>query len=331
LSLVMNQALGPPATALVADIGGTNARFAIAELGASGLSHVMQFPCTSHRGLDAAIRHYLDQVGVRPTHACIAVAGPVTDEEIAFTNSDWSFTTSGLRRELGLEGLLVINDFHAFALALPDLAPHELHQIGGVTHQEHGTKVAIGVGTGTGVAALVWTPSGWHAIPSEGGHSSLACDTAEDFALAERVRAGLPHLSVERILSGPGIGNLYRAIASSRGRNVETLIPDEVVTRALAETDDIAVETLQRFVRWFGSFAADTALMFGAKGGVYLGGGITPRILDLLRPSLFREAFEAKGRMKDYLAPIPVYAVLAEYLALRGAAIHASQAFSPAP
>jgi glucokinase len=255
----------------------------------------------------------------------------VTDEEIAFTNSDWSFTTGGLRRDLGFEGLLVINDFHAFALALPGLAPHELCQIGGVTHQERGTKVAIGVGTGTGVAALVWTPNGWHGIPGEGGHSSLACDTAEDFALAERVRAGRPHLSVERILSGPGIGNLYQAIASSRGRNVETLIPDEVLTRALAETDDIAVETLQRFVRWFGSFAANAALMFGAKGGVYLGGGITPRILDLLRRAPFREAFEAKGRMKDYLAPIPVYAVLAEHPALRGAAVHASQIFSPAP
>jgi len=326
----MDQALERPATALVADIGGTNARFAIGELAGLKLSHVMQFPCKSHRGPDAAIRFYLDQVGARPTHACIAVAAPVMDEEIVFTNSPWSFTTSALRRDLGFEGLLVINDFHAFALALPDLAPHELCQIGGVTHQEHGTKVAIGLGTGTGVAALVWTSSGWNAIPSQGGHISFACDTAEDFALAERLRAGRTHLSVERILSGPGVSGLYRAIASSRGLDADTLIPDEILTRALAGTDALAVETLRLFVRWFGSFAADAALMFGAKGGVYLGGGIAPRILDLLRSGPFREAFEAKGRMKNYLAPIPVYAVLAEHAALRGAAIQASLTFLPA-
>lgn len=326
----MDQALGPPATALVADIGGTNARFALAELGGSGLSHVMQFPCISHRGLDAAIRFYLDQFGVRPSHACIAVAAPVTDEEIAFTNSDWSFTTSALRRDLGFEEFLVINDFHAFALALPELAPHELCQIGGVTHQERGTKVAIGPGTGTGVAALVWTSSGWNAIASEGGHTSFAWDTAEDFVLAEKIRAGRTHLSVERILSGPGVSNLYQALASSRGLDADTLLPDEVLARALAGNDALAVETLRLFVRWFGSFAGDAALMFGANGGVYLGGGIAPRILDLLRSGPFREAFEAKGRMRNYLAPIPVYAVLAEHAALRGAAIHASLTFLPA-
>jgi glucokinase len=326
----MDQALRAPATALVADIGGTNARFAIAELVEPRLSHVMQFPCESHQGPEAAIRHYLDQVGARPSHACIAVAGPVTDEEIVFTNSPWSFTTSTFRRTLGFEGLEVINDFHAFALALPDLAPHELCQIGGVTHQEHGTKVAVGLGTGTGVAALVWTPSGWTAIPSEGGHVSFPCDTAEDFALAEKIRAGRTHLSVDRILSGPGMSSLYQAIASSRGLAADRLMPDEVLTRALGGTDAVAVEALRRFVRWFGNFAADAALMFGAKGGVYLGGGIAPRILDLLRSGTFREAFEAKGRMKNYLAPIPVYAVLAEHAALRGAAVHASMTFLPA-
>jgi len=180
------------------------------------------------------------------------------------------------------------------------------------------------------VAALVWTSSGWNAIPSQGGHISFACDTAEDFALAERLRAGRTHLSVERILSGPGVSGLYQAIASSRGLDAGALIPDEVLTRALAGTDALAVETLRLFVRWFGSFAADAALMFGAKGGVYLGGGIAPRILDLLHSGPFREAFEAKGRMKDYLVPIPVYAVLAEHAALRGAAIQASQTFLPA-
>ena len=326
----MDQALGLPATALVADLGGTNARFAIAELATLGISQVMQFPCTSHRGPDAAIRSYLDQVGARPTHACIAVAAPVMGEEIVFTNSPWSFTTSTLCRDLGFEKILVLNDFQAFALALPDLAPHELCQIGGLAPQERGTKVAIGLGTGTGVAALVWTPSGWIAVPSEGGHIAFACHTAEDFALADRLRADRTHLSVERVLSGSGVPDLYRAVAASHGSSPETLVPDEVLTRALASTDPIAVETLDLFIRWFGSFAADAALMFGARGGVYLGGGIAPRILKLVRSGPFREAFEAKGRMRDYLASIPIYAVLAEYATLRGAAIEAALTFSPA-
>lgn len=319
----MDQSLRLPATALVADLGGTNARFAIADLKTLELSHLRQFPCATHPGPGAAIRSYLDEVGTKPTHASLAVAAPVTGEEIVFTNSRWSFTTTTLCRDVGFEKLLVLNDFQALALALPDLRKDELRQIGGAEPGLQDTKIAIGVGTGTGMAALVWSPSGWVAVPSEGGHVSFACHAAQDFALAEILRAGRSHLSVERILSGPGVGDLYRAVAAQRGLKAEELAPNDILTRALARSDALAVETLHLFVQWFGRFAGDAALLFGARGGVYLGGGITPRILQLLRTELFREAFEGKGRMKKYLAPIPVYAVLAEYATLRGAAIAA--------
>jgi glucokinase len=319
----MDQASGLTEPILVADLGGTNARFAIAERVSPELANVVQFPCAAHHGPEAAIRSYLAQIDAKPEYASIAVAAPVTGDDIVFTNSVWSFTISALRRNLGFKHLFVLNDFEAFALALPSLGANEILQIGGIEPQPSGTKVAIGIGTGTGMAALVSSPSGWVVVPSEGGHASFAPHTAEEFALAERLRLDRSHLSVERVLSGPGLSALYRAVAASHGVEAEALVPNDVLTRALSRTDPIAVEVLTFFVRCLGRFAGDAALAFGARGGVYLGGGIAPRILDLLETGSFRDAFEDKGRMKRYLAPIPVYAVLAEHATLRGAAIGA--------
>ena len=319
----MDQALGLPEAILVADLGGTNARFAIAELASLTLSHVIQFPCQMHRGPEAAIRAYLEQVDATPKYASIAIAAPVTGDDVVFTNSYWSFKIGALCRDLGFNDVRVLNDFEAFALALPSLGSQEVLQIGGTEPQMRGTKVAIGVGTGTGMAALVWSPAGWVAVPSEGGHASFACQTAEDFALAEELRMDRSHLSAERILSGPGVSALHQAVAALHGVEVEALEPNDVLTRGLAGADALAVEALRFFVRCLGRFAGDAALTFGARGGVYLGGGITPRILDLLKAGPFRDAFEDKGRMRGYLAPIPIYAVLAEHATLRGAAIGA--------
>ena len=307
--------------ALVGDIGGTNARFAIADLSTFELSQIVQFPCSSHSGPAAAIHAYLGQIGRRADYACLAVAAPVTDEMITFTNSNWSFTKSALRQDLGLKEIVVLNDFQALALALPELGPHELHQIGGDDPPIHGTKVVLGAGTGIGVAGLVWSSVGWVPVPSEGGHIALACREAAEFALTEELRAKEPHIPVERLVSGPGVADLYGLIASSRGLKPEQLIPNEVLTRALAGTDDVAVETLRLFVNWFGGFAGDAALLLGARGGVYIGGGIAPKILELLRSGTFRQAFEAKGRMQHFLKPIPIYVLLAEHATLRGAAI----------
>jgi len=310
-----------PNHALVADIGGTNARFALADLATFELSDIQQFPCSRHGAPADAIRAYLAGIGRRPAHACLAVAAPVTGETIAFTNSNWSFTTTALRADLGFEEIVVLNDFQALALALPELRSHEFHQIGGDDPPIHATKVVLGAGTGIGVAGLVWSATGWVTVPSEGGHIALACRNAAEFALSEDLRSKEPHIPVERLVSGPGVAELYRLMASSRGLKPQPLIPDEVLNRALAGTDDVAVETLRLFVTWFGSFAGDAALLFGARGGVYLGGGIAPKILKLLHSGTFRQAFEAKGRMQHFLKPIPIYVLLAEHATLRGAAI----------
>ncbi|MBX6323466.1 MAG: glucokinase [Rhodospirillaceae bacterium] len=309
-----------PSHALVGDIGGTNARFAIAELATLALAHPASLPVKEHASLPAATAAYLRTAGRRPTVAAIAVAGPVARERIQLTNAPWAFTRAEMCAALGLDLFLPVNDFEAQAFALPHLAGADLHQIGGGAPLERATKAVLGPGTGLGVGGLVWSPSGWIAIASEGGHVSLAVESAEEFALFERLRAGRSHVSAERALSGPGLVGLYGAVAALRRAPAAELDPPAIVERARKGTDPVAEETLDRFVVWLGRFAGDAALFFGAKGGVYLGGGIAPRILDRLTTGAFRQAFEAKGRLSEFLAPIPVYVVLAGDAGLRGAA-----------
>ncbi len=316
----MNQADTLPARAVVADIGGTNARFAVADLETLELTEIGHFLCSQHPSLASAARAYLEALKHPPRHGAIAVAAPVVGEAIKLTNSPWSFTRSELCCALGLDGVLVLNDFHALALSLPFLGSAELHRLGGGEPAPRVPKVVLGPGTGIGVAGLVWGGSDWVGVPSEGGHISLAANSAEEFALAMRLRSGRPHLSVERVLSGPSLADLYRAVAASHGETPAPLAPNDVLTRGLAGSDQIAVEALHLFVVWLGAFAGDAALFFGARGGVYLGGGIAPKILDALSTEAFRYAFEEKGRMQSYLAPIPVSVILAPFAALKGAA-----------
>ncbi len=310
----------PSGRALVADIGGTNARFAMADLDTLELASLRQFRCDEQPDLISAALDYARSVQERPRFAAIGVAAPVVGGEIAFTNSPWRFAKSELRTALGLDGLLILNDFEALALSLPHLKGEELHRIGGGEAPPLATKVVLGPGTGIGVAGLQWSGSGWTAISGEGGHIALAAQSPEEFALVDALRAGRERVSVERALSGPGLADLYLGVAKTKGQAVEPLPPGEIVDRAFAGADAIAVETLSRFVTWLGRFAGDVALMFGARGGVYLGGGIAPRIRDMLSEGAFRAAFEDKGRMRGYLAPVPVYVILDAAAALKGAA-----------
>lgn len=307
--------------AVVADIGGTNARFALASLDTLELSEIRHFLCSDHPTLAGAASAYLQGLNQPPRHAAFAVAAPVVDEEISLTNSPWSFTKDELCRATGLEGALVLNDFQALALALPYLSRRELHQIGGAEPALYATKLVLGPGTGIGVAGLVWAGTEWVAVPSEGGHISLAAHTPREFKLAERLRSGRLHLSVERALSGPGLADLYRAIAASHSGEHDQLAPNDVLMRGIAGSDKIAMEALGIFVVLLGGFAGDAALLFGARGGVYLGGGIAPKMIDALSTISFRHAFENKGRMRSYLGSIPIYVILAKHATLKGAAV----------
>jgi glucokinase len=308
------------ARAIVADIGGTNARFAVAALDTLELSEIRHYLCSEHETLACAASAYLSTLKQAPRRAAFAVAAPVISDEIHLTNSPWRFTKAALCSVTGLEDILLLNDFEALALSLPHLVSSEVHQLGGVEPAPDATKLVIGPGTGIGVAGLVWVGTEWVAVPSEGGHMSLATHTVREFELAERLRSGRRHLSVERALSGPGLADLYRAVAASHGKVPEPLSPNDVLTRGTALSDDIAVEALGLFVVWLGAFAGDAALLFGARGGVYLGGGIAPKMVSALSTGVFRHAFADKGRMEKYLAPIPVYVILAEHATLKGAA-----------
>jgi glucokinase len=315
---------------MVADIGGTNARFAVADLGTLALSEIRHFPCASHPSLAAAIGDYLGGLSDPPAHAAIAVAAPVTADHIDLTNLPWSFAKQELCRETGLERLLVLNDFEALALSLPYLRAAELHQIGGEAPVAQAAKIVLGPGTGLGVAGLVSTEAGFVATPGEGGHVSLGAHDARELDIIERLRKGREHLSVERALSGPGLVDLHQAVAASHGDPQEELSPGDVAARA-ASGEATAQEALGLFVTWLGRFAGDAALLLGARGGVYLGGGIAPKILPALTQGAFRQVFEAKGRMGAYLASIPIYVILAEFAALTGAAagLRASLAADP--
>ena len=228
---------------------------------------------------------------------CRRLAAPLAGSKIKLTNSAWSFTAESLASAASLDDILLLNDFEALALLL------------------------LGPGTGIGVAGLVWSGADWIAVPSEGGHISLAAHSRHEFEIIERLRGSHDHLSAERVLSGPGLANLYRAIADSHGVAAPPLQPNEVLTRGgVAGSDPLAVEALALFVTWLGAFAGDVALAFCARGGVYLGGGIAARIVTALSQGDFRQAFEAKGRMRSLLAPIPASVILAEFATLRGAA-----------
>jgi glucokinase len=310
-----------PARAIVADIGGTNARFAVADLATLELSDFQSFSCAEHESIVEAATGYAQSLATPPNTAAIAVAAPVTGDTVDFTNSPWSFERKVLAKAMGLNGLLVLNDFQALAMSLPYIAAEDLTQIGGSAPVEKATKLVLGPGTGLGTAGLVWSEAGWVASPGEGGHINLAPVHLGHLPLLNRMMSDREHLSAERVISGLGICDLYRCVAAERGQEAEDLEAREIVERAAAKSDAVAVETLEHFVAWLGSFAGDAALMLGARGGVYLGGGIPMRILDILKEGEFRHRFEAKGRMREaFLAAIPVFVICAKAPALQGAA-----------
>ena len=312
--------------ALVGDIGGTHARFAISDIDELTISHFVSFRCAMFPSLPAAVAAYMDSIPHRPRMAGLAIAAPVVGEKLKLTNLPWTFTRAELRAAAGVEHLSLVNDFEAQALALPYLVPHDLHRIGGGEPDGHAPKVVLGPGTGLGVAGLVPSLSGWIALASEGGHVTFAAETAEELAIVDRLRDESGHVSAEHLISGPALLKVYRTLGMLRDLPDEAADSVEIVRLALADEDPVAVATLDYFVKWLGRFAGDMALAFGARGGVYLGGGIVPHIIGALETSGFRKAFEDKGESSAYLAPIPVSIIKAGDTGLRGAAVALSLA-----
>jgi len=305
--------------ALIGDVGGTNARFALR--GPRGtLSRTRVLACGDYRGLGEAVEAYLSDVAAasRPTRAALAVASPITGDRVAMTNRSWSFSIAELKRRLKLAELTVINDFVATALAVPGLKPGDTIKIG-PGKAAGGTPVAVlGPGTGLGVSLLIPDGRHWLPVATEGGHVTLPAADAADEAIIAPLRARFGHVSAERVLSGPGLVNLYLALAATQGKRADDLGPADITDRALAGRDRLAAAALERFCGLLGTVAGDLALTAGARGGVYIAGGIVPRLGRYLARSPFRARFEAKGRFRSYLRAIPTYVVTAEQPALAG-------------
>jgi glucokinase len=295
---------------LLADIGGTHARFALARPD-GGVDAVRVLRASDHRGLAEAAEAYLAGTGEkrRPATGAFAVASPVTGDRIHFTNSPWSFSIRALKRRLGLADLAVINDFLAVALAVPALGARQLCKVGPGRRIAGAPVAVMGPGTGLGVSLLVPDGERWVAVATEGGHVSLPAADAGDETVITALRHRFGHVSAERVLSGPGLVNLYDAVCALAGKRAQLTEPADIAARALDGTDRLAAETLVRFCALLGTVAGDLALSTGARGGLFIAGGIVPGMTDYLKTSPFRDRFEAKGRFRDYLAAIPTYVI----------------------
>jgi glucokinase len=317
--------------AMVADIGGTNARFALADLQAEAtpLSHQQSLPCAEFASLQHAAEHYLESVGKRPTCAAIAVASPGGGDEIRLTNRAWSFSRRELQKSLGLDELDVLNDFGAVAWAVPALGAADVVTL----HGEHGAPPrspvsVLGPGTGFGVALLTGDAAdGWKVIETEGGHVSFAPLGDEERQIAMWLNARFDRVSNERLLSGAGLSHIDAALASggdlSQALDQRATFRDPalIVDAALAGHDLVARRALARFCAVLGSVAGDAALIHGA-GTVMIAGGIVPRFIPFLRSSAFRERFLAKGRMAAYLESVAIRVITHDAPGLLGAAMY---------
>lgn len=317
----MSSGLHEPSARLVGDVGGTNARFAIVPEPGCQPTHIRTLACADHPDIEQAIRTYLSLEGLAtPSVAAIGIANPITGDRVAMTNHHWAFSVEALRAALGLERLLLINDFTALAMSLPQLHPAERPQIGGGEALAGHAIGLLGAGTGLGISGLV--PCGDHYVPlsGEGGHITMPACTVREAEIIAVLGEHYGHVSAERILSGPGLVALHDAIVKLAGEPARALSSAEISTRGLEGSCPLCVDTLHTFCAMLGTVAGDLALTLGARGGVYVGGGIVPRLGAFFGASAFRQRFEQKGRFAAYLAKIPTYVIDAPYPALLGAA-----------
>lgn len=297
---------------LLADIGGTNARFALQVPGRHPARYRV-LKTADHPGLEAAIAHYLALVrpARKPNVAAVAVAAPVLGDAVALTNSSWSFSAAAVARVMGLDRLHVLNDFEALAWALTTFGRDDLHKMGRGRPVAQTPSAVFGPGTGLGVSCLVPGPDDKPvALASEGGHVSLAAGTVRETRMIDVVRDRFGHVSAERVLSGPGLANIYAALAKLDAAAPSAPMKPGAIARAARDrSDPRAGEAVAMFSALAGQFAGDLALTFGARGGVYVAGGVIPRLADAFDARLFRRRFEAKGRFASWLRRVPTWLI----------------------
>jgi len=311
---------------LVADIGGTNARFSAVPVGDLESCYEFHHSVEEHPEFADLVEDLLAEIAkatgwdTPPESACFAVACPADVEEIAFTNSHWHFTKTQLKKLLGCNNLFVINDFEAVAHGITELNDNDLVQVGGDKPVATKPIGILGAGTGLGVAGLVPAENSYHVLDSEGGHADYPPTTDRMAAVVDVLREEYGRVSLERLLSGKGIFNIYRSLCKINKIDRAYETPAEVAAAAQGGSDELALQSLNMFCSGMGSAAGNLALTYGAKGGIYIAGGVVPRFIDFFIQSDFRHKFEEKGRFVSYLKPIPIFIVVRENLGLLGAA-----------
>lgn len=297
---------------LIADIGGTNARFALLD-GVTARDELV-LPCADYPRLIDAIEHYLQAVGAhgasqRPVEGAFAIAGPITGDHIRMTNHVWQFSAAETRRDLHFQRLLFLNDFTALAHSLRHLPAEELEPIGGGRAVPNSPIAVLGPGTGLGVSGLIPAGDHWVPLQGEGGHVTVSVRTEREIAVLAQLHNRFSHVSAERVLSGPGLVNLYQALCVLDGVAPDKLEPADITRRALDGYCRLSMETVNMFCALLGTLSGNLVLTLGAVGGLYLGGGVIAQLGRLFTASPFRDRFEDKGRYADYLGDVPVFLI----------------------
>ncbi|MDN4038852.1 glucokinase [Massilia sp. YIM B02443] len=313
----------PGGPRLLADIGGTNARFAL-ETAPGSIEAVQTLACADHPRFEDAVRAYLGAsvagCGGQVRHAAIAIANPVDGDEIKMTNHHWAFSIEAARYALGLDTLLVVNDFTALAMSLPALQDADLVRVGGGAARAGCAIGLVGAGTGLGVSGLVPSNGRWIPLHSEGGHVAFSPLDEREADVLRFAWQRFDHVSAERFVSGPGLALIHEALADRAGIALASaLAPSDVVARGLEGGDALCKQAVDVFCGMLGTVAANLAVTLGAQGGIYIGGGVVPRLGDYFASSPFRERFERKGRLSGFTARIPTFLITASYPALQGA------------
>jgi glucokinase len=307
---------------LLADIGGTNARFAL-ELAAQQFEAITVLPGADYASLADAVRSYLQGLPASANagaiqHAAIAIANPVDGDRVQMTNHHWAFSIAEMQKELGLSTLLVVNDFTALARAVPHLTVAQKQQIGGGSAREGGVIGLLGAGTGLGVSGIVPSGQDWIALQSEGGHVTFSPADEREIDILKFAWREFAHVSAERLLSGVGLELICRALAHRAGLPDPGFAAPDITRLGLSGQSVLCAETIECFCAMLGTMAGNLAITLGTQGGIYIGGGIVPRLGPWFQQSPFRQRFEAKGRFSAWLAQVPTFVITAEYPAFLG-------------
>lgn len=317
---------------MVADIGGTNARFALADVSQRGiaLTQMARLQTSAFSDIQGAVEAYLSGVGARVTQACFAVAAPIEGDEVHFTNNPWSFLPETLKAALALDRFAVINDFEALAAGIAHLPPAALQTLHAGVRDPDAPQLVIGPGTGLGQALIVPCSGRAHTVPTQGGHVSFAPRSPLEMQILAHLHEETgDRVSAEHVLSGQGLVTLYGALSVICGVSATPLKPYEIMARGLSGDSSLAVQTLEVFCSILGAVVGDAVLSAGARGGVFIGGGIAPRMAGFLKASAFTQSMHDKGPMRAFVSRVPAYLITGDDGALYGAAVIGSDKNTP--